>query len=771
MNSPSSVNSGSERVHVHDVRARRDRSEMRALIEQYSYKADTLDEEFLGGGISDSNDVEEMVGLTDSSSLWKKSKKFVEVRPRGWLNRFAGQLDESCIKAEKTNPRWLGLIPKHHRKGAKPQLDPILRDPPVVPEQYDESRLPKFKDSSRRTNLCYLCWGAVPVGERTCCLSCPVISHHRCVVDIKRYLVSQRYTATTTTSSQCPSSPRLAINKSHSNVEKVADPLAEAIVEETEAETKAEAEAEAKGSTTKTAWQCPFCLETIQRRNQHANLKYLGLRHKYEQAKAAIRLQSFFRMVARRAKYLKGRLVALTLQRRLRSKMFWKRKQREENRKKRPFRLQIHSLKAFIHYSCRGLDHYEEFPELPKDMGPIKVGEIVAHLYDQFVSGNDEEEEVKVEEKSETVCHFLAKEKPPFPPTYLKTYNLIKPIPKGSFICTVTILCNSSGSGGDTSRQIGRIDFPVVMAKGAYLQRITPEMLPDLGISIDPNDTENYSLSRNNRLCEEFRIATLTPIKSNLIMIPACNSFCTIKITLSQISKYPKTLFVGQCEQNINPFLMWKKSASWYHPLSSNVDSVDFPQADTDSRIDVRERVQSKATKKVPHYCKPTLHISGMDEEDVWAGGYEDKNDDDDEDHPRLDSRDSAFGGLVHWSLRAVSFEGLDEAGDIYFCSTGQVSTSDKRKCWAVIIDSILHIFGNLTANIDFRSKEEHNLKTCSVSWGFDGMIKVRSSSLIFLLGTSPKATANWYKKLYINSHSHVHKQFDEKWLLKPPNQ
>ena len=92
------------------------------------------------------------MALTESASLWNKSKKFVEVRPRGWLNRFAGQLDESCIKPEKKNSRWLGLIPKHHRQGgAKPQLDPILKDPPLVPEQYDESRLPNFKDSASGT--------------------------------------------------------------------------------------------------------------------------------------------------------------------------------------------------------------------------------------------------------------------------------------------------------------------------------------------------------------------------------------------------------------------------------------------------------------------------------------------------------------------------------------------------------------------------------------------------------------------------------------------
>lgn len=788
---------------IQHARHRKDREEMRALIESFSYKADIIDNDFIGG--NESNDIDELLQKSDPSSLWKKSKKQVEVRPRGWLKRFAGKLDESCIKPSKKNPLWMGLLPKHrlaplsNTSSNADQLDILKAPPPAAPLNDDADNLPKFQDSSKMSNLCYLCWGAVSLGQRVCCVSCPVISHQRCVLDIKEYLISRTHTSSSLSSPSLSLSPSLTspIENKAKVKEKLDDEEEEngKGKEEEEAENEVEKERR-KASLPSSPWQCPFCLETVQRRNQHANLKYLSFRIKYEQTKACIKLQSFFRMIPRRLRYLKGKMVALTMQRRLRSKMFWKKKQREESRKKRPFRLQIHSLKAFVHYGGRGLEHYEEFPVLPNG-NPIKVGEVAANLYDQFVSGA----EVTVDEKSEAVCHFLAKEAPPFPPVNLRTYNLLNVLPKGSLVCTVTISCNSSNSGEETLRQIGRIDVPVVLMKRSVLQKITPDMLPQLGISVDPND-ENYSPVRNKLLCDEFRIATLVPLKSNLILIPACNSFCTIKITLSQVHRYPKTYFVGQCEQNINQFLMWKKCATWIHPmLFNNIDIPDFPQPDHESRIDVRERAQPKSNTKIPNYCRPSTtstNETGKNGNSGWTHtkgdaasttashvtpvaltarqhdnivdddkGLDENDDEGDESISLTDGKYAAFGGIAHWSLRAVSFEGLDEAGEILYCSTGQVITSDKRKCWAVLVDSILYIFGNLTANIEFYCKEEHNLKTCSVGCGTDGMIKVRSSTLIFLLGTSPKSTANWYRKIYKNSHSNVHKPWDDKWLMK----
>jgi len=337
-------------------------------------------------------------------------------------------------------------------------------------------------------------------------------------------------------------------------------------------------------------------------------------------------------------------------------------------------------------------------------------------------------------------------------------------------------------------QQIGRIDIPLVV-KGP-LQRITPEMLPSLGIPTDPN-LDSFSASRNKAICEDFRIAHYVPLKSNLVLVSACNSYCTVKMTVSQVQKYPKTMFVGMFEQSIKYQLMWRKNASWQHPLQVDTDPSEFPGVEFDAKIDTRPR-KKKGTTKVPHYCSSTTQIPGfstavtMTNVDVDGkindgrddGSWDDAEefgDDDDEDDAnngsisrrsasvaKIEASDNMFGGFVRWSLRAVSYEGRDEAGEIYLCSTAVAASSDKRRFWAVLVDSVLYLFGHSSGNIEFNHKEEHFMPQCYVSCGNDGVIKIKSSSLFFLLGATPNASQNWYKKLYINSHSNIHKPWNE---------
>ena len=96
---------------------------------------------------------------------------------------------------------------------------------------------------------------------------------------------------------------------------------------------------------------CPFCLDDLGAYNSwmngHNSIRLL----RYKRLACVVTLQAFFRMLTARLRYKRGRKVILSLQRKYRAAVFWKKSFAAKIIELRPFRLRIHRLNFIVHLS------------------------------------------------------------------------------------------------------------------------------------------------------------------------------------------------------------------------------------------------------------------------------------------------------------------------------------------------------------------------------------------------------------------------------------
>jgi hypothetical protein len=162
-------------------------------------------------------------------------------------------------------------------------------------------------------------------------------------------------------------------------------------------------------------------------------------------------------------------------------------------------------------------------------------------------------------------------------------------MPKGSLFLTVTVHNDDEITD---HKQLFRVDIPMTYSR---LDKITQAHLEELGYyttdvtaatstttattaattmmdsngyssrcsngtggsgaDIDPNSFQ--SISSNLRLAV-FNVA------NPYILIPACSTCIQVKLTISQVSVWPKAVVLGQTVQDLRHFLFWKQSVGWH---------------------------------------------------------------------------------------------------------------------------------------------------------------------------------------------------------------
>ena len=121
---------------------------------------------------------------------WGQCVEAVSSRPKGWIQRFADRLDESCIVEEKSPEQ---LREERLRESGWKNIRIDLSTIEVPNTNKRKEVYQKFPRSGQRMANCAYCFKPVSVGaELIGCERCDLVSHVHCIPDISRHTVSQK---------------------------------------------------------------------------------------------------------------------------------------------------------------------------------------------------------------------------------------------------------------------------------------------------------------------------------------------------------------------------------------------------------------------------------------------------------------------------------------------------------------------------------------------------------------------------------------------------
>lgn len=304
------------------------------------------------------NEEDALLGSDDSKlTLWKVHKKLIEIRPKGWINRFAHRVEDAEL--------W--DHPKSYEDARMDRMkasgwEPICKRLPTEPSRFTEDKVADIEQWNwQRSNLCYLCWGLVPMSPvRVTCLKCPIVAHSACVMDVRKYKL-----------------PVITSKRVNNDVQRHlnADQIAY----------------DKNGVVTN--WTCPFCIQAVDKRNNSCETKYQTDRRAYEEEYAAIKIQSFARMVKPKADYTRCIVGVLILQRMHRARRYWRKVEGEKvGAQLRPFRIRIHAVHVLVNVDRSPLNSVDA-NELNPLLAPYHytIGEITANNYSDLMKSEEED--------------------------------------------------------------------------------------------------------------------------------------------------------------------------------------------------------------------------------------------------------------------------------------------------------------------------------------------------------------------------------------------
>jgi hypothetical protein len=297
----------------------------------------------------------------------------------------------------------------------------------------------------------------------------------------------------------------------------------------------------------------------------------------------------------------------------------------------------------------------------------------------------------------------------------------------------------------DNSRQLFRVDLPLTYSR---LEKITASHLEEYGYpNIDP--TVMQAINQHLR----FAIFNL-PECNNYILIPACPTSVQIKLTISQVSTWPKAVVIGQTVRDVKHFLFWKQCAAWHQGLTECNSRFDVPSADDGCKlILVGAAPQSTIVRTGSSTAtdRTTMTAADADAAATTGGSLKTKK------YTIADSPREFFGGVLSWSLLAIGNDEECDAG--FIISLLQASTaSGRRRMWCVLIDAQLMVFvsmGNL------KPRWTINLRQCLVKPLPNAMFTISYDIHTWnFMGRNQSEGSKWFRKIYMHSQSQQIKRY-----------
>ena len=384
------------------------------------------------------------------------------------------------------------------------------------------------------------------------------------------------------------------------------------------------------------------------------------------------------------------------------------------------------------------------------------------------------------------------------------------PFSKGSLFLTICIHETDSGrvekreresesTQSHYLRQLYRVDAPLKIRKDLRAERITSNLLSQLGVS-HPNP------QILERIIDNYRLASFY-IDDPYILIPRCPPNCSITLTLSQVISWPRAVAIGQTSEDLKRMLFLHKVSAWNQGLSS-CNWTNLPEPDEGRRLlitlpdtnsteigrlrvnlshhslettsDLGHHFTTSSTTSLPSRSKiRTNKISTLPEISPTShfASYQTSS-------PKIfkkqkqavsspsntvpfisDNTTVVYGGVLTWSLLSMNSECMNESGYLISIPRGSGDRSNlasRREVWCVLIDKCFLSYPPVNS---VKPRTHANLQHCYVNPMADGIFRIDneeaaisstspSFKTLFFMGRNRKEGATWFWKLYTQSAS-----------------
>lgn len=728
---------------------------------------------------------------TSNLTLWKIHKTMIETRPVGWLKRFGQKVDDAIL----LDP------PRTHEEQREDRMrasgwEPITKELPVKPLRFKEDKISSIKPfPGPCSNLCYLCWGIVPIGpSRVTCTICAISSHNTCVVNALRY--------------KLPVVPSTQVNV---NVQRSLQ----------------EYPAYYNSSGVICNWVCPLCIQEVHLRNNVCERVYQIKRKAYSEEYAAIKIQSFARMVRPKADFTRVIVGILILQRTLRARRYWRKAEGEKRSALlKPFRVRIHGVYVLINLdsAAEGVSSSEANAEetmvnglegsnsnTTSTMKPFHnlIGEMSANAFAEIMKSEHAPDPTSLTTGAVTTTttssSVLTTPTTGLPlltipgasstnannaattltsgssadgtacsddflsllrnghievPSFMQPFKLApgKVVNRGSYFLTVSVQrarhLRDTDPNYEDIKQLYRIDTQL-RVDGSPM-KLTPLLAKRLGMELDASGCEAFS---------HFRVQKLL-LSKPYILFPASDSCVVVKLVVSQtytVAEIFKTAVVGMATVPINTNIIWKRNFSANTGLVP-VDTIDdLPTADDGCRVDLHAKRPALTTQSsltaVTSSNKKYPADSIRRDHGRTGGAVSSKLKLSEEE--RVPGQPA--GAVVTWSLLTVSYDLGDFAGEVFLLSQPFIQASRRRQ-WITLIDRVLRIYStpsDLLPNLIFDLRSTHVVP-------LDGgiiRVKYRLDTWFFYF-IKPAEGIEWLRKMYSQSISNDIRKYSDAMIV-----
>ena len=508
----------------------------------------------LGRYIEPEEEIPLVVDPSERSNWAEKLDRIKAQRSTGenWVERFADKVEDMEIYDTRSASEIRALPKtteeKHRNMIARGIFMSKVIRPPQIPRHPHERKAEDFQEYKKQVHgqvhMCCKCWrGAGPGPGRVDCSYCGAFAHIGCLEakdEIKRKFVGDSSYSNELTSGQ-----------------------------------EGEEEKASK-------WMCPFCQDSLDAENKYIRRKFEKEMYKYRTVRAVIRMQAAIRARITGAWFHRVVQAVKLVQRVVRNRQFWKAEEMKKKLIKRPVRIRLHDIDVFVKQAlgqekgrppkmCVGAG--PALAPLPQDSH--KVGDMPMIQYeDAFGYGSSGDTANRGAEMMPMVN--LLRIEHQFAPSYCDPCSTAKR-PKGEMMMSVSIH-QVLEDGLDVGRQEYRIDIPLV-ADGPANRIIARRgkgggsaQLHKSGAHEDLDNDEVKELARDYRV-RTYRVAQNRPY----ILIPFITAETLLRITLSEVTDWPKARVCGQIETPIFHYLLWKRMASYVDDFQNPVGWHNLP--------------------------------------------------------------------------------------------------------------------------------------------------------------------------------------------------
>ena len=263
-----------------------------------------------------------------------------------------------------------------------------------------------------------------------------------------------------------------------------------------------------------------------------------------------------------------------------------------------------------------------------------------------------------------------------------------------------------------------------------------------------------YTPQQFEYMADNFRLATFA-VESPYVLLPCVTACVEVRMTVSQVTAWPRTVALGQCSMALKENLFATRVASWNQGLRSTLWSL-LPQPGDDAKK-ILVTVDAPLAVLPTAVSMATALLGTGANRDTWKIAKRVATD-------KADYAMELFGGVLTWSLLTMSNEAQNHAGYLYSLprGTGGERSAAKREVWSVLVDAVLYNFASTDA---LKPKIVADLRQCRVvPLGNDVFridnINKRSDDFafknLFFMGKTKKEGAEWFFKIYSQSASNV---------------